>query len=105
MTVLTRTMAYILQALLLAPWRINLQVSSKLWRTEYPYSSARNYRPSFYENKPKTLVLYHWRLGFWACFHENWVYNFGHSTGLLSVEGELYRRNAYSEDGYSLDEI
>ncbi len=27
------------------------------------------------------------------------------STGLLSVEWELYRRNAYSEDGYSLDEI
>ncbi len=39
---------------------------------------ARNYRPSFHENKPKTLVLYDWKRAFWACFHENWVYKFGH---------------------------
>jgi hypothetical protein len=39
---------------------------------------ARNYRPSFHENKPKTLVLYDWKWAFWACFHENWVYKFGH---------------------------
>ncbi len=41
---------------------------------------ARNYRPSFRENKPKTLVLYDWKWAFWACFHENWVYKFGHCT-------------------------
>jgi hypothetical protein len=43
-------------------------------------TSARNYRPSFHENKPKTLVLYDWKRAFWACFHENWVYKFGHRT-------------------------
>ncbi len=26
------------------------------------------YRPSFRENKPKTLVLYDWKRAFWACF-------------------------------------
>ncbi len=40
--------------------------------------SARNYRPSFRENKPKTLVLYDWKRAFWACFRENWVYKFEH---------------------------
>jgi hypothetical protein len=44
-------------------------------------TSARNYRPSFHENKPKTLVLYDWKRAFWACFHENRVYKFGHSAG------------------------
>jgi hypothetical protein len=34
---------------------------------------------SFHENKPKMLVLYDWKQAFWACFHENWVYKFGHS--------------------------
>ncbi len=41
---------------------------------------ARNDRPSFHENMPKTLVLYDWKRAFWACFHENWVYKFRHST-------------------------
>ncbi len=40
--------------------------------------STRNYRPSFRENKPKTLVLYEWKRAFWACVRENWVYKFGH---------------------------
>jgi hypothetical protein len=35
--------------------------------------------PRFRENKPKALVFSHWKRAFWACFHENWVYNFGHS--------------------------
>ncbi len=39
---------------------------------------ARIYRPSFRENKPKTLVFSHTKRAFWACFRENWVYNFGH---------------------------
>ncbi len=34
----------------------------------------------FHENKPKTLVFSHWKRAFWACFRENWVYNFGHWT-------------------------
>ncbi len=41
-------------------------------------SLARNYRPSFRENKPKTLFLNEWIRAFWACFHENAVYKFGH---------------------------
>jgi hypothetical protein len=42
-------------------------------------NSARIYRPSFPENQPKTLVFSHTKRAFWACFRENWVYNFGHS--------------------------
>ncbi len=34
--------------------------------------------PRFRENKPKTLVFSHRKRAFWACFRENWVYNFGH---------------------------
>ncbi len=41
---------------------------------------ARNYRPSFRKNKPKTLVLYDWKRAYCACFRENWVYKFGHWT-------------------------
>ncbi len=55
---------------------------SGIWRRTF---SARNYRPSFRENKPKTLVLYDWKRAFWACFRENWVYKFGHSS--LPVPG------------------
>jgi hypothetical protein len=36
--------------------------------------------PLFRENKPKTLVFSHWKQAFWACFRENWVYNFRHSS-------------------------
>jgi hypothetical protein len=41
---------------------------------------ARIYRPSFRENKPKTLVFSHRKRAFWACFRENWVYIFGHRS-------------------------
>ncbi len=34
-------------------------------------SCARNYRPSFRENKPKTFIFYDWIRAFWACFREN----------------------------------
>ncbi len=50
-------------------------------------SSARMYRPSFHENKPKTLVFSHTKRPFWACFHENWVYNFGHR---YDINGAIY---------------
>jgi hypothetical protein len=33
--------------------------------------SARNYTPSFRENKPKTLVFNDWIRAFWTCLHEN----------------------------------
>ncbi len=33
--------------------------------------SARNYRHSCRENKPKTLVFYDWIRALWACFHKN----------------------------------
>ncbi len=36
--------------------------------------------PRFRENKPKTLVCSHGKRAFWACFRENWVYNFGHRS-------------------------
>ncbi len=51
-------------------------------KTPLELVSARNYRPSFHENKPKTLVLYDWKRAYWACFRENWVYKFGHSTDM-----------------------
>jgi hypothetical protein len=38
--------------------------------------------PRFRENKPKTLVFSHRKRAFWACFRENFVYNFGHGTVL-----------------------
>jgi hypothetical protein len=41
-------------------------------------ASGRNYRPSFHENKPKTLVFSHRKRAFWACFRENRVYKFGY---------------------------
>jgi hypothetical protein len=34
--------------------------------------------PRIRENKPNTLVFSHCKRAFWACFHENWVCNFGH---------------------------
>ncbi len=40
-------------------------------------SHAQIYRPSFHENKPKTLVFNQTKLAFLAFFCENWVYNFG----------------------------
>ncbi len=41
-------------------------------------TSARNYRPCFRENQPKRSFSIKWKLAFWACFRENWVYKFGH---------------------------
>jgi hypothetical protein len=38
-----------------------------MWYVEY---SARNFRPSFRENKHKTFVFNDWIRAFWACFHE-----------------------------------
>jgi hypothetical protein len=47
---------------------------------KYGNSCARIYRPSFCENKPKTFVFSHRKRAFSACFGENWVYKFGHSS-------------------------
>jgi hypothetical protein len=48
--------------------------------TCYLVYSSRMYRPSFCKNKLKTLVFSHRKWTFWACFRENWVSKFGHST-------------------------
>jgi hypothetical protein len=48
---------------------------------------ARIYRPSFHENKPNTLVFSHTKRAFWACFRENWVYNFGHRAVIYQGVG------------------
>jgi hypothetical protein len=47
------------------------------------------YRPSFRENKPKTLVFGHRKRAFWACFRKNWVYKFSH--GRAYFVAFLYR--------------
>ncbi len=43
------------------------------------------YRPSCCKNKPKTIVINHWKRMFWACFRENWVYYFRHCTVLFGI--------------------
>ncbi len=45
--------------------------------------------PRFRENKPKTLIFSHRKRAFWACFRENWVYNFGHRRDLREGMGLL----------------
>ncbi len=57
-----------------------------------PKTGARNYRPRFRENKPKTLVFYDWKRAFWACFREYWVYKFGH--GSINSGTVSYERNS-----------
>jgi hypothetical protein len=47
--------------------------------------------PRFRENKPKTLVFSHRKRAVWACFRENWVYNFGHWAE--SVETVFWVKN------------
>jgi len=54
------------------PFWISGPLHGNQWQDNHsrcPY--ARNYRPSFNENKPKTLVLYDWKRAFWACFRGN----------------------------------
>ncbi len=58
-------------------------------------SLGRIYRPSFRENKPKTLVFSHTKRAFWACFCENWVYNFGHLS-LISKSFPIFRAKVNS---------
>ncbi len=48
-----------------------------LWKCHREYS-ARIYRPSFRENKPKTLVLVIENARFWLVLGENWVFKFRH---------------------------
>ncbi len=62
-----------------------------LWTLSFgrAYSRSRNkssawiYRPSFRENKPKTLGFSHRKRAFWAGFRENWVYKFGHCSSRI----------------------
>jgi hypothetical protein len=51
------------------------------------WNCARIHRPSFCENKLKTLVFSHTKRAFWACLRENWVYNFGHCIGMKGLPG------------------
>jgi hypothetical protein len=81
-------------------WTLPLRSSSI---GNYPPICARIYRPSFHENKPKTLVFSHTKRAFWACFRENWVYNFGHlfqnmlipSLGTNWAFWAVFHENAY----------
>ncbi len=64
--------------------------------------SVRIYRPTFRENKPKTLVFNDLKRSFWACFRENWVYKFG--TGVpypLDHQGDA----SIPGDGQLLEEV
>ncbi len=66
--------------------------------------SARIYRPSFRENKPKTLVFSHTKRAFWACFRENWVYNFGYrsvATLVLAVNRSNHSARSYPHTMYN----
>ncbi len=47
-------------------------------------SSARIYKPSFRENKPKTLIFSHAKRPFWACFAKTGSINLG--TGFPSIK-------------------
>jgi hypothetical protein len=47
---------------------------------------ARIFRPSFRENKPKTLIFSHAKRAYFACFPENWVYKFGHRYWMFKTE-------------------
>jgi hypothetical protein len=58
------------------------------WRDKA--TCARIYRPRFRENKPKMLVFTYWKLAFWACFRENWVYNFGQCTHINRPSGHRH---------------
>jgi hypothetical protein len=60
---------------LLVDGRIRIRISTKNYGSR---SCARIYRPSFHENKPKTLVFTYWKTSVLAGFRENRVYNFGH---------------------------
>ncbi len=71
-------------------------LASNFWNCSkyflYDYNSARIYRPSFRE-KTKTLVFHYWQRAFWACFHENKGYKFGHRR--IRVETTmLFREHA-----------
>jgi hypothetical protein len=58
---------------------------------DFNLTSARNYRHSFHENKPKTLVFYDRLRAFWACFHEK----FGHLCRLQSRPQHIYHRHGH----------
>ncbi len=80
---LKRTVAYVLTYSIASAYdeEKGCKESIQILHENLPWDiGARIYRPSFRENKPKTLVFHYWKCLFWACFHENWVYKFGHGA-------------------------
>ncbi len=72
----------------------NIKDDSNIMRAHK--SSARIYRPSFRENKPKSLVFNHRKRAFWTCFRENFVYKFGYRYASISrnesnISARIYR--------------
>ena len=61
--------------------------------------------PGFRENKPKTLVFSHWKRAVWACFHENWVYNFGHWYMVKYLRISSYIRKPFLINDLATDPI
>jgi hypothetical protein len=57
--------------------------------TLHQQTGVRIYKASFHENEPKKLVFSHTKRAFWACFRENWVYNFGHGTAQNKLASSL----------------
>jgi hypothetical protein len=55
--------------------KTGLNTGARIYRSSFGHENDR-----FRENKAKTLVFSHRKRAFWACFRENWVYNFGHCT-------------------------
>jgi hypothetical protein len=68
------------------------------------HTCARIYRPSFRENNPRKLVFRHRKRAFWACFHDNWDYNFGHGRACRksSLPKELAGHQKYIRTGLDL---
>ncbi len=47
------------------------------------------YRPSYRENKPKSLVFNNWKRAFWTYFRENCVYKFGNELINYSIHQSI----------------
>ncbi len=60
--------------------------------------SARIYRTSFRENKPKTLVFNDWKRACFECFRENWVNKFG-QRGVIAWRAREYRDVTRVDEG------
>ena len=79
--------------------KLDLQSSFELLCTAVPEFID----PRFRENKAKPLVFSHRKRAFWACFRENWVYNFGHRTFTLCMGPESEKlKDELNRDHYNL---